>query len=144
MDTAGLARCRDLAAMLCMVLLCIIGGGCGTQPKTQEGTTVGGAEQASVLTPTERADIQRKVQAELDLFDAGIQSIQMRWDQMSADTRRRAEASVEDLQRRKEEARRRLAEIALASDLTVQRLRGGLSALMDDIRTRYNRLIGER
>ncbi len=89
----------------------------------------------------ERADVERKVQAELDELQAGIQRLQARMDQMSADARQRAEASIQDLERRKEEARRKLEEIKAAGETTWARLRAGLESAMDDLKRRFDHMM---
>ena len=62
-------------------------------------------------------------------------------DQMSADARQRAEASIQDLERRKEEARRKLEEIKAAGETTWARLRAGLESAMDDLKRRFDHMM---
>lgn len=110
---------------------------------TVKRETAEAVEAAKAYSAQERAQVEQKVQAELDELQAGIQRLQERMDQMSADTRRRAEASLEDLERRKDEARKRLEEIRIAGETTWDRLRQGLESSITDLRTRFRRLFGD-
>ncbi len=89
----------------------------------------------------ERAAVERKVQAELDDLQEGIQRLRDRMDHLSADARRRAEASIADLERRKEEARKKLEEITVAGEATWERLRAGLEAAVEDLQRLYKRVV---
>lgn len=88
----------------------------------------------------ERARVERKVQAELDELRAGIERLQSRLDHLSEDARRRAEASIADLEKRQEEARRKLEDIKVASEATWTRLRGSLESSMDELKQLLQRL----
>ena len=101
-------------------------------------------DTATQYTDQERTRVERKIQAELDEVEAGIQRLQTRMDQMSGETRKRAEASLADLERRKEEARRKLEEIKLAGAAVWDRMRAGLESSMDELRRLYQRVVPSR
>lgn len=81
------------------------------------------------------------MQAELDELQEGIERLRDRLDHLSTDARVRAEASIADLDRRKEEARKKLAEIKVAGEATWERLREGLDSAVAEVQQLYKRLL---
>lgn len=102
------------------------------------------ADTRETSTPSsaqERAAVERKVQAELDELQAGIEHLRDRMDHLSTDARARAEASIADLERRKDEARKKLEEITVAGEATWERLRAGLESALDELQRLYKRVV---
>ncbi|GKS58679.1 hypothetical protein YTPLAS18_22060 [Nitrospira sp.] len=98
-------------------------------------------ETATDYAEQERAEAERKIQAEFNEVEGGIQRLQTRMDQLSGETRQRAEASLADLERRKEETRRKLEDIKVAGQAAWDRMRKGLEASLDELRRQYRRAV---
>lgn len=98
-------------------------------------------ETATDYADQERIRAEKKIQAQFDEVEAGIQRLQSRMDQFSGETRQRAEASLSDLERRKEETRRKLEEIKTAGQAAWDQMRKSLDASLEELRRQYHRAV---
>ncbi len=135
---------RTLAAL--GLLLVLPSSGLAAEPSPLSKENVGrkateAKDTAKQYSAQERAQVERTIQAELDELDAGIQRLRSRIDHLSDDTRKRAESSLADLERRKEEARRKLSEIKVAGEAVWDRLRTGLESSLADLHRLYERMV---
>jgi hypothetical protein len=92
-------------------------------------------------TAQQKEAFQRKAQAELAALQKQIAALQSRVGEASAATRADLQASIEDLEKKKEGATKKMEELRSATDAKWGDVKSGVSRALDDVQAAYHKAV---